>query len=138
MAHLHKSAATLRIFGDALDPAEITRILGREPTDSYCKGSKHRNIVHRTGMWRLEAPDCQPEELDSQIRELLSQLRPDLHIWASLAGRFEIDLFCGFFMRRGHEGVEISALTLKALGERSIKLAICLYGPPLEDRDSAE
>ena len=135
MAHLDKSAATLRIAGAALDPAEITRLLGCEPTDSYRKGSKHQDIVRRTGLWCLDAPDRQPEDLDAQIGELLSQLTPDLHVWASLARRFELDLFCGFFMKKSHEGLEVSALTLKALGERGIKLAMCLYAPPLEDRD---
>ena len=141
MAHLDKSVATLRIAGDALDPAEVTRLLGCEPTDSYRKGdvkkSKHQDIVRRTGLWRLEASDRQPEDLDAQIAELLGRLSPDLDAWASLAHRFELDLFCGFFMKQGDEGLEVSAASLKALGERGIKLAMCLYAPSLEDRDVA-
>ena len=49
----------------------------------------------------------------------------------------ELDLFCGFFMKQSDEGLEVSAAALKALGERGIKLGICLYAPSLKDRDVA-
>ena len=141
MAQLHKSAATLRIAGDAVDPSAITRLLGCEPTDSYRKGdikrSKHQDIVRRTGLWRLEASDREPEDLEAQVQELLSRLSPDLSAWQSLARQFEIDLFCGFFMKGCDEGLELSAHALRALGDRGIKLALCLYAPELEDRDVA-
>jgi hypothetical protein len=141
MAHLHRSAATLRVAGDALDPKEITRLLGCAPTDCHMKGevkqSKHRDIVRKTGMWSLQATDRQPEDLDAQVAELLSQLTPDLSVWTSLSRQFEINLFCGFFMQETDEGVDISAKTLKALGDRGIKLGLCLYAPVSNDHDVA-
>ncbi len=47
----------------------------------------------------------------------------------ALASRFDIDLFCGWFMAGGNEGVELSPATLLALGERGIRLGIDLYAP---------
>lgn len=139
MAHLHRSAAALRVAGDALDPKEITRLLGCRPTDCYMKGdvkhSKHRDIVRKTGMWSLQATDRQPEDLNAQVAELLRQLTPDLSVWTSLSQQFEVDLFCGFFMQESDEGLDISAQTLKALGDRGVKLGLCLYAPVSEDRD---
>jgi hypothetical protein len=44
-------------------------------------------------------------------------------IWRSLTARYRVDLFCGWFMNEGGEGLEVSAETLSALGNRGIKLA---------------
>jgi hypothetical protein len=135
MGHLHRSVASLRIFSDSLDPAEISRLLGGTPTLSYVKGEvkcgKHRDYIRKSGAWLLDATDREPGNLESQIEEILGQLTQDLTIWAKLGEEYKIDLFCGFFMQESDEGVEISAKSLKALGERGIKLGGCLYAPDL-------
>jgi len=141
MAHLHRSVASLRICGDKLDPDEISRLLGGTPTLSYRKGeikkSKIRDIVRKSGAWMLDATDREPENLDAQVDEILGQLTQDLTVWASLSNDYRIDLFCGFFMEQTDEGVEVSAKTLKALGERGIKFGVCIYAPlkDVEDDD---
>ena len=138
MAHLHRSVASLRICGDKLNPDEISRLLGGVPTLSFRKGevkkSKFKDIVRKSGAWMLDATDRKPENLDAQVDEILGQLTQDLTVWALLSNDYRIDLFCGFFMEKTDEGVEISVKTLKALGERRIKLGFCIYAP-LKDVD---
>lgn len=140
MAQLHQSVATLRIIGDDLIPEKITVLLGCEPTDSQTKGQivrgpkTGREHPRQTGMWRLEATDCEPEDLDKQVAELLGKLTPDVNIWSSLSEQFSIDLFCGLFMENTNEGVSISADTLLALGQRNIELGLDIYGPTQEIR----
>jgi Domain of unknown function (DUF4279) len=134
MAHLQRAVATLRIAGDDLVPAEISMLLGTEPTRSKEKGKEWltplgETKIATTGQWHLYATDTEPENLDDQVAELLGKLTSDLVVWSNLSTRFKIDLFCGWFMREGNEGVEISPVTLKALGERGILLGIDLYGP---------
>lgn len=133
MAHLHRSVASLRIGGDNLDPDEMSRLLGGIPALAYRKGevnkSKFRDVVRMTGAWMLNATDREPENLDAQVDEILGQLTQDLTVWASLSNDYEIDLFCGFFMKQTDEGVEVSVKTLKALSERGIKLGFCIYAP---------
>jgi hypothetical protein len=137
MAHLHHSVATLRIGGDLLNPEEISRILGCVPTLGYVKGqivpSKVRAIVRKTGAWQLAAADQKPANLDAQVKELFSRVNNDLGVWAALSGTYKVDLFCGFFMSGIDEGLEISAQTLKVLGDRGIKLGVCIYAPAEED-----
>jgi hypothetical protein len=137
MAALYKSVASLRIAGDALDPTEVTRLLGAEPSWGQVKGqqlpSKSGTRVARIGMWSLEATPMEPEDLNSQVAELLGRLTSDLEVWKSLGDRFEIDLFCGWFMEGSNEGVSISPETLIALGEREIELGIDLYAPSAEN-----
>ena len=135
MAQVHKSRVTLRIMGDDLIPEEITRLLGAPPTHAQVKGEKiigRKTGTVRTaksGMWRLCASDREPEDLDNQVNELLSQLTNDLSVWIDIGKRYKIDLFCGFFMKSSNEGLTLSAQSLAALGNRGIEAGFDIYGP---------
>lgn len=135
MGELHRSAAALRIMGDGLDPDEVTRLLGAVPTSTRVKGkpwktTSGRELIARTGSWCLDAEDSEPADIDGQVRELLERLTSDLDIWSDLSRRFQVELFCGWFMRGGDEGIGVSPSTMAALSQRGIELGICIYGPP--------
>ena len=143
MAHLERSVATLRIMGDDLFPEEISRLLGAVPTSGYAKGhqlpsepSGHM-VTSKSGVWRLRAKETKPENLDQQVSELLGQVTSDLSVWSDIATRFHVDLFCGWFMGNGNEGVAISPETMLALGKRGIQLSIDIYGPEAADDNAA-
>jgi hypothetical protein len=133
MAELNQSGASLRIFGDTLEPNEISKVLGCAPTASYLKGdiqtfkTSKKERIRKTGMWLLEADYRKPGDLDAQVVEIFDKLNPDLSVWASLTKKFHVDLFCDFSMKKTDEGIEISAKTLQTLGERNIPVGICLY-----------
>jgi len=122
-------------MGDSLDPDKITDRLGCEPTQKNSKGDVRvmpksgREVVQKSGMWRLQARECEPEKIDAQVSEILGQLSSDLDVWQELASSYDIDLFCGLFMEQGNEGLEISPSTLQALGERGILLGLDIYDP---------
>lgn len=129
MAHLERSVASLRIMGDELVPEEISRLLNAVPTSAYAKGQKLPSGVatRRSGMWRLSAKETEPEDLDNQVSELLSHVTSDLSVWGDITTRFRVDLFCGWFLGSGNEGVEISPKTMLALGQRGIMLSLDIY-----------
>lgn len=143
MAHLERSVATLRIMGDELVPEEISRLLGAEPTSGHEKGHQApsgpsgRTVTRSSSMWRLSAEETKPENLDCQVSELLGLVTSDLSVWSSIAARFRVDLFCGWLMGSGNEGVEISPETMVALGQRGIQLSIDIYGPDALSGDRA-
>ena len=64
---------------------------------------------------------------DGQIMEIVGQLNQDPEVWASLAKRFRLDIFCGLFMAKRSEGLSLSPEALLALGTRQIELGLCLY-----------
>jgi hypothetical protein len=134
MATIDRTVATLRIAGDTLDPADVTRALGCDPTSAQVKGQElvgaktGRVRIARIGMWRLEARDQQPGNLNAQIQEILGRLTHDLSVWRDIASRHSIDLFCGLFMLNGNEGLSISPDSMSALGSRGIELGLDIYG----------
>lgn len=133
MAQVSRSKASLRIIGDTLNPKEISDLLGIEGTTMYAKGDVRiikrtgREIERKSGHWSLVATECEPEDIDGQVSELLNQLPSDLDIWGELASKYSIDLFCGLFMEKGNEGMDISPKTLVELGNRGIMLALDIY-----------
>ena len=133
MAHLQKSIATLRVFGDSLIPNEVTRLLGGEATEATKKGELIRrpsgDFIAKHGSWRLKAPECEPENLDHQVSWLLGQLTDNLEVWQVLGKEFKIDLFCGLFMGSSNEGFSLAAATMVALGARGIEIGFDLYDP---------
>lgn len=90
-------------------------------------GSNSRIRIARTGSWRLHATESKPQDLNAQIAELLDQLTSDLHIWAHLNSRYQLDLFCGIFLNSSNEGLCLSPQSLRALGERGIELDLDIY-----------
>lgn len=143
MATLARSKVTLRIAGDSLIPEEITRLLGGTPTEAQRKGEElvGPSGVARTakfGMWRLRASETTPADLNAQVQEVLAQLTDDIAVWDQLASRYDIDLFCGWFMERENERVGISVNTLRQLGARSIELSLDIYSGDKDEGDSRE
>jgi len=139
MAALNRTAASLRIFGDDLEPMEITSLLGCEPSAGERKGqeligkSTGKVRIAKTGSWRLSANKQSPGNLDAQVEEILSKLSPDLSVWHVVTGRFRADLFCGLFLESPIEGISISAASLAALGNRGIELGLDIYGGEASD-----
>ena len=138
MATIANAKATLRIMGDTLIPEEITKLLGAAPTEAQYKGQvmvgtkTGTSRRAKSGMWRLRAAETTPGDFDAQVQEIICQLADDVAVWDDLASRYEIDLYCGWFMEKENEGVEISAKSLRELGARSIDLQLDIYAG---DRD---
>ncbi len=140
MAELSKTAASLRIWGDDLDPDEVTQLLGRKPSWARRKGeivqAASGEQVSSTGGWSVKADRRTPGDLDLQVSELLAGTTDDLAAWRRLAVHYRVDLFCGLFMREGNEGITISPETLQKLGERGIALGLDIYySSPREPED---
>lgn len=130
MPELARTTVSLRLFGDALDPAEITRLLGVEPTGCARMGDTRRTasgraVVARCGSWRLDAGV--PGNLSTQIGALLAALPSDPSIWRELTQRYRCDVFCGLFMREGNEGTELQPHVLSMLGDRGLRLDLDIY-----------
>ena len=132
MTKIHRSVACLRIFGDDLIPDEITRLLRCAPTVAQTTGEviryrSGRERVVKCGNWRLDAEPAEPEDIDAQVRWLLSQVEPDLDVWRLLAQRFDIDIFCGLFLQESDDGMCVAPDVMARLGERGIHLSLNIY-----------
>lgn len=131
VAHLARAVASLRVTGEHLVPADVSALLGCEPTNGWAKGdtftSHGATRTARFGLWSLEADETEPADLDAQVAVILGRLTTDQAVWVKLDAEYDVDLFCGWFMQYGNEGVSIKPETMAALGTRGILLDIDLY-----------
>ena len=128
MGPIARSSVSLRVFGNPLDPDEITRLLGQHPTKSHKSGDADPSgFVPPRGSWRLRASEG--TDLDRQISTLLASLTDDLVVWHDLGARFSVDLFCGLFMDDANEGLRLRAETSVAIGARRLTLDFDIYAP---------
>ena len=132
-----KSSVSLRVSGDDLDPDEITMLFGMVPSTSHRKGdlvSPGRGpTIRKHGMWSLKADDAEPEAYDAQIAGLISRLPQDLSVWRSIAEKYQVDLFCGFFMDTTNQGFTLSPKAMSSLAERGIEVGFDIYSPSPEE-----
>lgn len=141
MAKAAKRSVSLRMTGDGLDPVEVTRLLGRKPDLAAKLGEtfyspKGRPSTARTGFWHLHAADSSPCDFDAQIMALFAGLTQDLAVWADLASRFRLELFCGMIMQELNEGTGLEAATILAMAQRGLSFGLDVYGPLGPDDDA--
>ena len=134
MAGIGRTVATIRIFGDDLDPDEISTLLGAKPIASARKGevrqfSSGRDVVACSGSWQFSAEDCCPGDLNVQIRSMFLQLTNDLAAWQQISHRYDFDMFCGLFMSVMNEGEDLQPDVLSMLCDRGLRLGLDVYGP---------
>jgi hypothetical protein len=141
MGKIHHSAACLRIFGDDLIPEEITQMLRCQPTLAQRTGdviryASGRERVVRCGNWRLNATRAEPEDINDQVRSLLSKVESAPHVWKDLVRRFNVDIFCGLFMQGGNDGFSLAPDVMVLLGERGIVIDFDIYSASDDDEES--
>lgn len=130
---------SLRVTGEALEPPQITQLLGVQPQFAARKGEQRQSgtavITQRVGIWiysLLEEPS--PEwDLDDAITQLLDRLPAELSIWKELKRSYDLDVYCGLFLESINQGTQLCPSTLLALAEREIVLSLDIYSPSDDD-----
>ena len=103
---------TLALYGEDLDPDEITKALAVQPAASYRKGDPRRGAgqpPHRGGGWFLEAVGDAPETPDTLTRSLLQQLPPSTsEIWTQFARQYDLRIHYALYLYSFHREFSLS------------------------------
>jgi hypothetical protein len=138
---LERTTATIRIFGDDLDPDNVTALLGVTPTEAYRKGEpfsqRPGSGLRPKSSWHLRGEEASPGDLDRQIADLLSQTTDDPAIWLGIKARYQADVFVGLFMGSANDMFALGAQTSAALARRGLTLVFDIYGPLPGEEDQA-
>ncbi len=118
----------LGVYGDDLDPDEVTVILGREPTSSHRKGDQtKRGFVQRRGVWLLDNDGtADPEELTCK---LLDRLPKDEGTWVKLAKRYDVQLRFGLHLQRWNRGLDFTPQLVARMAKLHARIIFDIYGP---------
>ncbi len=132
------SRASLRIFGETLQPDQIGAALGLVATRSHIKGeprSKKHKAVWRESAWLLQSPLGDESDLVDHLKWLLDKLEPKLDVIMELSNEYKIDFFCGFASGNGQGGFTLDSLTLQRIAKFGIPVHLDLYPLPMKTDD---
>lgn len=130
MAAIARVRASLRVFGDSLEPEEVSALLGHQPTRCHRKGDKsgpNGTSVEPTGSWILDSRISEKAEIEDQVESLLAIITSDHDEWSSLTERFSASILCSIFLDQYNEGFELSPRLCKALANRGLVIAFDIY-----------
>lgn len=125
--------ASLRLFGDALQPEAITRLLQFQPTDAAPKGwqtvspsGKRRTAP--TGRWVLESTGhLKSKSLAEHIGWLLDRLESTGLVPLEMPGVSCADVFCYWVSATGQGGPEFPPQLLGRLARLGLTLGLDIY-----------
>ena len=130
MAAIARVRASLRVFGDSLEPDEVSALLGRPPTRSARKGEKvagSQDAIEPTGAWILDSALSERAEIEEHVEALLASVSNDMDEWSSLTDRFSASILCGAFLDLYNEGFELSPRLAQAVSDRGLVIAFDIY-----------
>jgi Domain of unknown function (DUF4279) len=138
---MHRYTVELRIVGKDLDPDEVTRRLGLEPSQAWRKGDRRSERSTRTaGTWSFEVlPPGRDDwpSLAEGLSSLLKKLEPIRSEIQSYLPANEVYAWCGHFTSSFDGGPTLPAALLKSLGNLGLQLAFDTYCEPEEDQGQA-
>jgi len=127
------SKASFCIYGDSLQPDEISRDLGLRATISGLKGERQSRFpkakLLRTSLWTLDSPLDEHSPLQDHLAWLLQELEPKLKIVSEIAKQYDTRLFCGYSSEHGQGGCAFEAALLDRLAALGVPLVLDLYPP---------
>ncbi len=128
--------ASLRLFGDQLQPDEVSRLLNLKPTESAPKGLETvapsgKSRISPTGRWILESQE-HVHSTDSQdhIAWLLDQLDKSGAVPCKIPGVGRADICCFWLGATGNGGPEFSPEVLGRLAKYQLTLSLDIYPDP--------
>ncbi|MBW1884364.1 MAG: DUF4279 domain-containing protein [Deltaproteobacteria bacterium] len=131
MAAIARVRVSLRVFGDSLEPEEVSALLGRDPTRCHRKGDpmggKGAAAVEPTGAWILDSALSEKAEIEEHVETLLSSVSNDSDEWDQLTSLFSASILCSAFLDQYNEGFEVSPRLARSLADRGLVIAFDIY-----------
>jgi hypothetical protein len=123
------------VYGEDLDPAEVSALLGCTPTSSHRRGDRRgpRSPLYKRGAWLLEVRGTAPEGPEELVAKLLGQLPSDEGVWLKMGERYEVQLRLGIHMTGWNRGFDLSAALVGKVVRLHAKMGFDIYAYGGED-----
>jgi hypothetical protein len=125
-------SVALSLGGEDLDPAQISQILGVEPTRGHAKGDPVAGTdrgVRRNGAWSraLKPGDTDEWDVGEVIRTLLADFPAPEEQWAQLPAGVSRRLRLGLELATANQGLSLAPDICAWLGQRGITVELDIY-----------
>jgi hypothetical protein len=142
---IESARASLSIYGEDLEPNEITRILGLAPTHGHRRGDRRgpKSPPATMGFWGYGVDSKAPDEAagdpaDLVLGRLLDRLPSDPALWARLVQQYRVRIFFCIGFEGYNQGFGLSARNIQRAAALGVPLDFDLYAsdnfpPELDD-----
>jgi hypothetical protein len=120
---------TLALYSEELEPEEISRALGVQPTHAHRRGERRgpRSPPARTGAWFLTEHGRDAEPAEAIIDRVLKQLPEDPAVWRHLRTRHDIQFRFGLHMTGWNKGLSIPLKQVTRIAELGATMEFDIY-----------
>ena len=131
---------TLALYGEDLDPVEISGLLGCQSTSSHRRGETRigkktgQRIVYMQGAWFLSVEGRAPRSADELTSELVEMVSADESVWLDLGRRFDIQMRYGIFAEAWNRGFGLSREVVRRVARICASLEFDIYANLEEDQ----
>lgn len=124
-----ESSVSLRLYGAALQPEEVTELLGIAPTTCFRRGFQRgpRSRPSPHGAWILEVRGEAPAGPEEHLGALLHVFPRSPELWASLTNRFTGNVSFGIHMSGWNRGFTLSPSVIAKVATLGLELDFDIY-----------
>lgn len=120
---------TLALYSAELEPEEVSRALGIEPTSAHRRGEKRgsNSPPSLTGAWFLKEHGRDAEPAEAIIDRLLKRLPEGPAVWRDLSIRHNIQFRFGLHMTGWNKGLSIPLKQVTRIAELGASMEFDIY-----------
>ena len=120
---------TLALYSEELEPEEISRTLGVQPTSAHRLGESRgsRSPPYSSGAWFLKEHGRDAEPAEAIIERLLKRLPEDSAVWRDLSIRHNIQFRFGLHMTGWNKGLSIPLKHVTRIAELGASMEFDIY-----------
>jgi hypothetical protein len=120
---------TLALYSEELEPEEVSRALGVEPTSAHRRGESRApgRPPYLSGAWLLKVHGRDAAPSEAVIDQLLKQLPEDPAVWRDLSMRHDIQVRFGLHMTGWNKGLSIPSKQVMRIAELGASMEFDIY-----------
>jgi len=123
-----KCSFTLGVYGEDLDPDEISSLLGCAPTRAHRRGDLRKSgTPWPQGCWTHAVEGTPPTGPEELVHLLLARLPTDEGLWKMLRARYRVTLGFGIFNEGWNRGFALSPEALRRIQAIGVGVDFDIY-----------
>jgi hypothetical protein len=126
---VEETEVCLAVYGEDLDPAVVTALLGCSPTSAHLRGDRRgpRSPPQKRGAWFLDVRGKAPEGPEELSLRLLDLLPRDESVWIKLGELHEVQLRFALHKTGWNKGFDFSPGTAARIALLHARLVFEIY-----------
>lgn len=126
-----KTSVCLAVYGEELNPDEISKILNCQPTKAHRRGARQdsnsKYAPYTKGAWLLNLKGFAPITAEELIIDLLSRVPTNSLLWQELSAIYDVQVRIGIHMKGWNKGFNLNSQTVQRISELGASMVFDIY-----------